>query len=85
MKQPISSDKISFLELKKAVEKGTALYQSGEVGTVQLLYTKFVNTMTFQPDFDVLAAMYDHGRTAELKKNRNGDRCGKRIAERDLV
>lgn len=52
--QPISSDKISFLELKKAVEKGTALYQSGEVGTVQLLYTKFVNTMSFQPDFDVL-------------------------------
>ena len=52
--QPISSDKITFLELKKAVEQGTVLYQNGEVGTVQMLYTRFVNTMTFRPDFDVL-------------------------------
>lgn len=51
---PISSDKITFLELKKAVETGTRLYQNGEVGTVQLLYTQFVNTMTFRPAFDVL-------------------------------
>lgn len=52
--QPISSDKITFQELKKVVEQGTALYQSEEVGTVQLLYTSFVNTMTFRTDFDVL-------------------------------
>lgn len=52
--EPISSDKVTFLELKKAVETGIKLYQNDEVGTVQLLYTEFVNTMTFRPEFDVL-------------------------------
>lgn len=52
--QPISSDKITFQELKKAVEQGTVLYQSEKVGTVQLLYTSFINTMTFRTEIDVL-------------------------------
>lgn len=52
--EPISSDRITFNELKKHVETGTALYQEKKVGTVQLLYTQFVNTMTFRPAVDVL-------------------------------
>lgn len=51
---PISSDRITFLGLKEYVEQITSYYQRGEVGTVQLLYTRFVNTMTFKPDFDIL-------------------------------
>lgn len=53
-KEPVSSDKLTFLELKKAVETGVTMFQNGEVGTVQLLYTKFINTMTFSPDVSVL-------------------------------
>ncbi len=51
---PVSSDKITFQELKKAVEQGIDMYRNKEVGIVQLLYTRFVNTMSFQPDFDQL-------------------------------
>ena len=53
-KEAVSSDRITFNELKKAVETGTDLYRKGDVGTVQLLYTQFVNTMTFRPAFDQL-------------------------------
>lgn len=53
-KEPVSSDKLTFLELKKAVETGVTMFQNGAVGTVQLLYTKFINTMTFSPDVSVL-------------------------------
>jgi len=68
---PISSDKITFLELKKAVETGTRLYQNGEVGTVQLLYTQFVNTMTFRASFDVLlpCTIAEEEKQAEPEKN----------------
>lgn len=52
--EPISSDKVAFLALKDAVETGTKLYQKGEVGKVQILYTKFVNTITFRASFDQL-------------------------------
>ena len=51
---PISSDKLDFLTLKKYVELGTEQFRSGKVGCVQLLYTRFVNTMSFQPEFDTL-------------------------------
>ena len=50
----VSSDKLDFATLKKAVEDGTKLYQDKEVDKVQILYTKFVNTMTFRAGFDVL-------------------------------
>lgn len=53
-KEPVSSDKLTFLELKKAVDTGVSMFQNGEAGTVQLLYTKFINTMTFEPDISVL-------------------------------
>lgn len=52
--KPVSSDKLEFATLKKAVEDGTALFQNKEVDKVQLLYTKFVNTMTFRAEIDVL-------------------------------
>lgn len=52
--EQISSDKISFADLKKCIEGAVERYRAGEVGKVQLLYTRFVNTMTFTPEFDVL-------------------------------
>ena len=46
----ISSDKLTFSELKEVMESCINMYQDGKAGTVQILYTKFVNTMTFTPD-----------------------------------
>jgi F-type H+-transporting ATPase subunit gamma len=51
---PVSSDGISFQDLKKIIEDGTLMYRDNKVGAVQLLYTEFVNTMSFVPNFDVL-------------------------------
>ena len=53
-KEIISSDKLTFSELKEVMESCINMYQDGKAGTVQILYTKFVNTMTFTPDIDVL-------------------------------
>ncbi len=51
---PVSSDRITFLELKDLVDRGIGMYTENEVGTVQLLYTRFVNTMSFVPEIDQL-------------------------------
>ncbi len=64
---PLSSDRQTHLSLKEEVQRGTELYLNGEVGTVQLLYTKFVNTMSFQPTFDQLLPC------EKIKKNQKKD------------
>lgn len=51
---PISSDRSTFLSLKEYVDEGIHLYLNDEVGGVQLIYTNFVNTMTFRPKVDTL-------------------------------
>lgn len=51
---PISSDHLTYLELKEYVEVGIHEYLENKVGTVQLLYTKFVNTMTFRASVETL-------------------------------
>lgn len=51
---PISSDRSNFMVLKDLVQYGTDLYVSGEIDKLQILYTRFVNTMTFRPAVDVL-------------------------------
>ncbi len=50
----VSSDRAQFLDIKECVKKGIELYEKNEIGKLQILYTRFVNTMTFRPDFDVL-------------------------------
>ena len=52
--EPVSSDHITFLDLKEWIEQAISLYDKDEVGIVQLLYTEFVNTMTFRASFDQL-------------------------------
>ena len=47
--EPISSDKMTAAGLKKILSKAMRMYEMDEVGVVQLLYTHFVNTMTFTP------------------------------------
>lgn len=51
---PISSDQMTLSEMEKIVGTGVNMYLQGEVGGVQLVYTEFVNTMTFRPAVDLL-------------------------------
>ena len=50
----MSSDKATFLSIKEAVRTGVDLYERGEISCLQLIYTRFVNTMTFRSDIDIL-------------------------------
>lgn len=52
--KPVSSDSLTFSRLKEMVQTGVSMYQKQQAGKVQILYTRFVNTMTFSPDCDVL-------------------------------
>lgn len=51
---PISVDALDEPALTKAVSTAVDLYLDDEVGKVQICYTRFVNTMTFEPTLDVL-------------------------------
>ncbi len=66
---PISSDRITFNLIKEQIEIATKKYLKNEVGTVQILYTKFVNTMTFKPEFDVLLPCSIKEEQPEKKKD----------------
>lgn len=61
---PVSSDQLTYQQLKEAVMNGIAMYQSKDVGKVQILYTKFVNTMSFRPEFNVLVPFTLNGEKA---------------------
>lgn len=45
----ISSDEIDYLELKKITDIAIDSYIKGEVGSIEVCYTKFVNNVTFEP------------------------------------
>ena len=51
---PISVDALDEPALTKAISTAVDLYLDDEVGKVQICYTRFVNTMTFEPTLDVL-------------------------------
>lgn len=48
--EPISSDHLSYDEIKEYMDRGIQGFRDGEYACVQLLFTRFVNTMTFRPD-----------------------------------
>lgn len=50
----ISSDKLDFSILREYVTQAVDAYLDGKAGKVQVLYTRFVNTMTFMPAIDQL-------------------------------
>lgn len=51
---PIETDKLTFDMLKAYIDYGTTRYLNQDLGGVQILYTQFVNTMTFRPCTDVI-------------------------------
>ena len=52
--EPESSDRITFIRLKEIIEAAAMEFETGEVDCVQILYTRFVNTMLFTPEVDIL-------------------------------
>ena len=51
---PIETDKLTFDRLKAYIDYGTTRYLNQDLGGMQILYTQFVNTMTFRPCTDVI-------------------------------
>jgi len=43
------SDNLSYSQLSKLGDKATALFESGEIASFEVLYTKFINSMSFEP------------------------------------
>lgn len=54
LNETMSSDDITFMELKNIVNKAIEMFQKDEIGAIQVLYTKFVNTVTFNPVLETL-------------------------------
>ena len=52
--ESISSERLTFSKLKEVINTGIDMFLDNKVGRVQVIYTKFVNTMTFVPATDVL-------------------------------
>ena len=48
-KEPVSSDHVTYEQIKGFIDQGIEGFRNGEYKAVQLLYTHFVNTMTFRP------------------------------------
>lgn len=53
-KEIIHTDALSFQDLKEIVETGVEKYLNKEVGGVVIIYTQFINTMTFEAEVDTL-------------------------------
>lgn len=53
-KEIIHTDTLSFQDLKEIVETGVEKYLNKEVGGVDIIYTQFINTMTFETEVDTL-------------------------------
>ena len=53
-KEIIHTDTLSFQDLKEIVEIGVEKYLNKEIGGVDIIYTQFINTMTFEAEVDTL-------------------------------
>ncbi len=50
----VNSDNCTFQDLAKLADNALSLYQKDEIGAIQVLYTKFVNAVTFTPVMEKL-------------------------------
>ncbi|MEA4874651.1 ATP synthase F1 subunit gamma [Anaerorhabdus sp.] len=65
----ISSDNISFLEIKKLVHRAIDMFKKDEVSSLQVVYTEFVNTVSFNPVMETLLPYFAKGEDLEVKRN----------------
>lgn len=57
-KSYISSDNITIKEMSKLVQEAVEMFKNDEISGIQVLYTSFINTVTFKPVLDVLLPYY---------------------------
>ena len=50
----LPSEIVEFNDLKKLLDKAIRDFQAGIIGKIKVLYTKFVNTMRFEPTMETL-------------------------------
>lgn len=64
---PIASDDITYAELKKLSDQAINKYANNEIGSIQVIYTKFINNVSFEPTVEtVLPCKFDD---IEVKNN----------------
>ncbi|MFV0379659.1 MAG: ATP synthase F1 subunit gamma [Anaerorhabdus sp.] len=50
----ISSDHVTFKDISKLARRSIEMFKEDEISKIQVLYTSFINTVTFKPTLDVL-------------------------------
>lgn len=57
---PIASDSITYLDLKKYTDQAIEKYRNNEIGSIVVAYTKFINNVSFEPVVEkVLPCKFD--------------------------
>lgn len=57
---PIASDSITYSELKKLSDQAINKYRDNKIGSIKVIYTKFINNVSFEPMIDfVLPCSFD--------------------------
>ncbi len=75
--KPISGDHVTYDTLRPYLQEGLTQYLHGQIGGIQVIYTRFVNTMTFRPAADVLIPAQVHqqapaGKSEETSEESSG-------------
>lgn len=65
----ISSDNITFMELKKLVDQAIEMFIKDEVSGIQILYTEFANTVTFNPVMETLLPYFAKKEDLKVEKS----------------
>lgn len=57
---PISSDDVTYVELKKLTKRAIEAYKDNLIGSINVIYTKFINNVSFEPTMErVLPCNFD--------------------------
>lgn len=63
------SDNISFIEIKELVNRAIDMFKNDEVSSIQVLYTEFVNTVSFNPVMETLLPYFAKKEDLQVKKD----------------
>lgn len=63
--EAMESDNLSFNELGKIADQALEMFLNQEISKIQVLYTQFVNTVSFQPELTVLLPLEENKEEAK--------------------
>lgn len=67
--EDVSSDSMAFDDIKKVAQKALDMYLENKIGSVEILYTKFINNVSFEASsIRVLPSELDTNETKETKE-----------------